>query len=250
MAGRARFPRTKRSGRCGPPRPSRRRRAQDRSSRWVPRSRAEGTRHEPAEQGEPSPSRPKPCTSSGRRVIRMPENFTTRYGFIVDYLAEWLREMRKRSSADAINKYYRLGNNLNQRDVKAVQKTVSGFLKLLFPDDAYAKEDVRDCLEYALGARRRIKEQLKKIGGLEFYDVHFSYIDNETLEEHFVSLPEQGGASLIPEGPSQAGHVYTVSPGERGMIGVYRIELQTIPGTEKLVRTGVAGETSVRDAIN
>lgn len=179
-----------------------------------------------------------------------PENFTTRYGFIVDYLAEWLREMRKRSSADAINKYFKLGNNLNQRDVKAVQKTTSGLLKLLFPDDSYTKEDVRDCLEYALKARRRIKEQLKKIGGLEFYDVHFSYVDNETLEEHFVSLSEQGGASLIPEAPSQAGHVYTISPGERGMIGVYRIELQTIPGTGKLVRTGVAGDTFVRDAIN
>ena len=102
-----------------------------------------------------------------------PEFFTNRYGLIVDYLAEFYREMRKRSFADAIEKYYKLGNNLNQRDVIAVRKTVSGLLKLMFPHGKYEKDDVRQCLEYALQVRRRVKEQLKKIGGMEFYDVHF-----------------------------------------------------------------------------
>lgn len=112
-----------------------------------------------------------------------PELFTNRYGLITDYLAEYMREMRKRSFSDAIDKFFKLGNNLNQRDVIAVRRTVSGLLKLMHPDGAYSKEDVRVCLTYAMEVRRRVKEQLKKLGGLEFFDVNFSYIDNETLEE-------------------------------------------------------------------
>jgi ATP-dependent Lon protease len=128
-----------------------------------------------------------------------PEFFTDELGFIVDYLAEFFREMRKESFGDAINKYFRLGRDLNQRDTIAVKRTVSGLLKLLHPHGDYDKEAVRQCLEYALEARRRIKEQLKKIGGMEFFDVHFSYIDLETNEEKFVVVQEQGGGSLIPE---------------------------------------------------
>ena len=109
-----------------------------------------------------------------------PEFFTNQYGLIVDYLAEWMREMRKRNFGDAINKYFKLGRDLNQRDTIAVKHTVSGLLKLLYPNEEYDKDAVRRCLEYALEARRRVKEQLKKIGGMEFYDVHFSYIDQET----------------------------------------------------------------------
>ena len=181
-----------------------------------------------------------------------PENFSDRYGFIVDYLAEWLREMRKRSFTDAIDPYFRLGNNLKQRDVQAVRKTVSGLLKLLFPDASFTKADIRDALVYALRVRRRIKEQLKKIGGMEFYDVHFSYIDLETLEEHFVSVPEQGGVSLVSEDALPAGHLYLISNGDSNegnqAIGIYKIELQAILGNGKLVRTGVAN--SMRDNVN
>lgn len=181
-----------------------------------------------------------------------PENFSDRYGFIVDYLAEWLREMRKRSFTDAIDPYFRLGNNLKQRDVQAVRKTVSGLLKLLFPDGSFNKEDLREILVYALRVRRRIKEQLKKIGGMEFYDVHFSYIDLETLEEHFVSLPEQGGISLVSEDALPAGHLYLISSGDSNSdnqaIGIFKIELQAITGNGKLVRTGVAN--NMRDNVN
>jgi ATP-dependent Lon protease len=178
-----------------------------------------------------------------------PENFTNNYGFIVDYLAEWLREMRKRSYADAIDRYFSLGNNLKQRDVQAVRKTVSGLLKLLFPDGSFTKEDVRDALVYALRVRRRIKEQLKKIGGMEFYDVHFSYIDRETLEEFFVSVPEQGGSSLISEDILNPGHLYMVSEGDNNMTGIFKLELQAVPGGGKLVRTGVSNASKMTDRI-
>jgi ATP-dependent Lon protease len=178
-----------------------------------------------------------------------PENFTNNYGFIVDYLAEWLREMRKRSYADAIDRYFSLGNNLKQRDVQAVRKTVSGLLKLLFPDGSFTKEDVRDALVYALRVRRRIKEQLKKIGGMEFYDVHFSYIDRDTLEEFFVSVPEQGGSSLISEDILNPGHLYMVSEGDNNMTGIFKLELQAVPGGGKLVRTGVSNASKMTDRI-
>src|SRR4051794_29248779 len=121
-----------------------------------------------------------------------PEFLTNQYGLIVDYLAEWMREMRKRTFGDALNKFFKLGRDLNQRDTIAVKHSVSGLLKLLYPNEEYDKEAVRRCLEYALEVRRRVKEQLKKIGGMEFFDVHFSYIDLETMEEKFISVPEQG----------------------------------------------------------
>ena len=145
-----------------------------------------------------------------------PEFFTNQYGLIVDYLAEYMREMRKRTFSDAIDQYYKLGNNLNQRDSIAVRRTVSGLLKLLYPHGDYDKAAVERCLQYALEVRRRVKEQLKKIGGMEFFDVHFSYIDVETLEEQYVSVKEQGGGGLIPEGQAKPGTVYTVSTGEIG----------------------------------
>lgn len=178
-----------------------------------------------------------------------PEFFTNRYGLIVDYLAEFFREMRKRSFADAMEKYFKLGNNLNQRDVIAVRKTVSGLMKLLYPHGQFNKEDVRQCLEYALQVRRRVKEQLKKIGGMEFYDVHFSYIDNDTLEEHFVSVKEQGGGGLIPEGPAKPGFLYTIGLSNKGMPGLYRLELQVTKGSGKLATSGLWNSSSAKEQV-
>ncbi|WP_284450081.1 protease Lon-related BREX system protein BrxL [Spongiibacter tropicus] len=178
-----------------------------------------------------------------------PEFFTNRYGLIVDYLAEFYREMRKRSFADAIEKHFKLGNNLNQRDVIAVRKTVSGLLKLMFPHGKYEKDDVRQCLEYALQVRRRVKEQLKKIGGMEFYDVHFSYIDNETLEEHFVSVKEQGGGGLIPEGPGKPGFLHTIGLSNKGMPGLYRLELQVTKGSGKLATSGLWNSSAAKEQV-
>lgn len=190
------------------------------------------------------------CYIPGWEVPKMrPEFFTNQYGLIVDYLAEYLREMRKYNFSDAINKYFKLGNNLNQRDTIAVRRTVSGLLKLLYPHGEFDKEAVRQCLHYALEVRRRIKEQLKKIGGMEFYDVHFSYIDNETMEERFISVPEQGGSSLIPEGQLKAGTLHTVSTGSAGMLGLYRLELQVTGGNGKLSLSGFGTSQNAKEPV-
>lgn len=178
-----------------------------------------------------------------------PEFLTNQYGLIVDYLAEFLREMRKRSFTDAIDIYFKIGNNLNQRDVIAVRKTVSGLLKLLYPHGEFDKDAVERCLVYALEKRRRVKEQLKKIGGMEFYDVHFSYIDNDTLEEKFVSVPEHGGGSLIPEGPMSPGTMHTVTMGTSDHLGLYRIELQVTAGTGRLSISGSGVNAKSKEAI-
>lgn len=179
-----------------------------------------------------------------------PEFITNSFGFITDYLSEYLRTMRKRTFGDAIDKFFKLGNNLNQRDVIAVRKTVSGLIKLIYPHGKYEKEDIKEILRYALVGRRRVKEQLKKIGGMEFYDVHFSYIDNETMEEEFVSVPEQGSSSLIPEGASKAGHVYTIGLGNSGIIGVYKIEVEVVGGTGKFEKTGLGYDREARESID
>jgi ATP-dependent Lon protease len=178
-----------------------------------------------------------------------PEFFTNQYGLIVDYLAEWLREMRKRNFGDAINKFFKIGRDLNQRDTIAVKHTVSGLLKLLYPNEEYDKEAVRRCLEYALEARRRVKEQLKKIGGMEFFDVHFSYIDNETLEERFISVPEQGGGTLIPDSPLNPGVMHTVATGASGRLGLYRLETQVTTGTGALKTSGMGSNSQAKEAI-
>jgi ATP-dependent Lon protease len=178
-----------------------------------------------------------------------PEYFTNDYGFITDYFSEIMRELRKISYADAYDKYFKLGNNLNQRDVIAVKKTVSGLVKLIHLDGNYTKESVEKIIRFALEMRRRVKEQLKKIGGMEFYDVNFSYIDNETFNEEFVSVPEQGGGKLIPEGMGKPGHIYTVSHGKSGMIGVYKIEMQMTAGTGKFEKTGIGSDREAKEAV-
>jgi ATP-dependent Lon protease len=179
-----------------------------------------------------------------------PEFFTDMYGFITDYLAEFFREMRKRSFSDALDRYFKVGQNLNQRDVIAVRKTVSGLIKLIYPNGDFSREEVEEILRYALVGRRRVKEQLKKIGGMEFYDVHFSYIDNETLNEEFVSVPEQGGGKIIPEGIGKPGHVYTIGRGKSGMIGAYKIEVQVVSGSGKFEKTGLGAYREAKEAID
>lgn len=179
-----------------------------------------------------------------------PEHFTDDYGFITDYLAEFLRELRKEQYGDALDKYFRLGKNLNQRDTIAVRKMVGGFVKLLYPNGEFTKEQLEEVLQISLEMRRRVKEQLKKLGGMEFYDVNFSYIDNKTFEEHYVSVPEQGGGKLIPEGICNPGQVYTVSRGKTGMIGVFRLESQMLPGNGKFDRTGLGSDRDAKEATN
>lgn len=179
-----------------------------------------------------------------------PEHFTNDYGFISDYLAEFIRELRKTQYGDAIDHYFRLGKNLNQRDTIAVRRMTDGYLKLLYPDGSFTKEEVEEVLRISLEMRRRVKEQLKKLGGMEFYDVNFSYIDNETFEEHYVSVPEQGGGKLIPEGMCNPGQIYTVSQGKSGMLGVFRLESQMLPGNGKFERTGIGSDRDAKESTN
>lgn len=178
-----------------------------------------------------------------------PEYFTNEYGFITDYLAEFFREMRKYSYGDAIERYFKLGGDLNQRDVIAVRKTVSGIIKLLYPHGEFGRDDVAEILEYALEGRRRVKEQLKKIGGMEFYDVHFSYLDNESFEEYFVSVPEQGSGKLIPDGQGKPGHVYTVAYGDTGMPGLYKLETEVVGGKGKFEVTGIGYDREAKENL-
>ena len=179
-----------------------------------------------------------------------PKHFTDDYGFISDYLAEFLRDLRKEQYSDALDKYFKLGKNLNQRDTIAVRRMVSGLVKLIYPNGDFSKTDLEEILTLALEMRRRVKEQLKKLGGMEFYDVNFSYIDNETFEERFVSVPEQGGSKLIPEGLCNPGQVYTISHGKNGMIGTYRLESQMLPGNGKFERTGIGTDREAKEASN
>lgn len=179
-----------------------------------------------------------------------PEHFTNDYGFISDYLAEFIRELRKEQYGDVIDHYFRLGKNLNQRDTIAVRRMADGYLKLLYPDGEFTKEEVEEVLQISLEMRRRVKEQLKKLGGMEFYDVNFSYIDNETFEEKYVSVPEQGGGKLIPEGLCNPGQIYTVSRGKNGMIGVFRLESQMLPGSGKFDRTGIGSDRECKEAAD
>lgn len=190
------------------------------------------------------------CYLPGWEVPKFrPEHFTDDYGFITDYLAEFIRELRKSGQGDALDKYFRLGKNLNQRDVIAVRKTVSGLVKLIYPNGKYTKEDVEEILRIALEMRRRVKEQLKKIGGMEFYDVNFSYIDQDTFEEKYVSVPEQGSSTLIPDGIPNPGQVYTVSEGKNGMIGLFRLESQMLPGSGKFEKTGLGSDRECKEAL-
>lgn len=191
------------------------------------------------------------CYLPGWEVPKFrPQHFTNDYGFITDYLAEFIRELRKEQYGDALDKYFRLGKNLNQRDTIAVRKMVDGYLKLLYPDGEFSKEDLEQILIISLEMRRRVKEQLKKLGGMEFYDVNFSYIDNDTFEEKYVSVPEQGGSKLIPEGICNPGQVYTVSRGKSGMIGLFRLEGQMLPGNGKFERTGIGSDRDAKEATN
>ena len=176
-----------------------------------------------------------------------PVNFTNNFGFSTDYFSECLKSFRKTTYTDALEEYFVLGNHLKQRDTKPVKKTVSGLIKLMHPDGKYTQEDVREYLENALEMRRRVKEQLKRIGGMEFWDTNFSYIDKETQEEKYIGLPEEKGSHLIESNPLSPGVCYTcTSDGDN--LALVRIEVVTSPGTGKLNITGVSN-TLVKENI-
>ncbi len=175
--------------------------------------------------------------------------FTNHYGFVVDYLAEALRELRKHTFTEVLDRHFSLGSHLKSRDVKAVRKTISGLVKLIYPNGEISKSEVAELLELALEGRRRVKEQLKKMGSFEFHQTSFSLIDNETLEERFIGVPEQGGRDMIALDPLAPGSVYTSSVDDQGKVGLYRLEVGCSPGTGKLkIAGGVDGP--MRESIN
>lgn len=191
------------------------------------------------------------CYNPGWEISKFrPGHFTNEYGFITDYLSGWVREMRKVQYGDAIDKYFRLGKNLNQRDTIAVRRLVDGYTKLLYPNGEFTKDDIQEILTISLEMRRRVKEQLKKLGGMEFYDVNFSYIDMEDMSEHYVSVPEQGCGKLIPEGMCNPGQVYTASYGKSDMIGVFRLESQMLPGSDKFDKTGLGSDRECKESVD
>lgn len=184
----------------------------------------------------------------GWEVIKLsPSNFTNNYGFSMDYFSETLKYMRRFTYSDVVDKYFVLGTHLKQRDSKSVKKAVSGLIKLIHPDGEYTKSDVREYLEIAMEMRRRVKEQLKRIGGMEFWDINFSYIDKESQEEVYVSIPEERGSQLIENQPLQPGTCYTVSQDEEGM-ALLRIEVSITPGNGKLNISGTT-KSVVRDNV-
>lgn len=171
------------------------------------------------------------------------EHFTDHYGFVVDYLAEALRELRKHNFTEIIDHYFSLGSQLNARDRKAVRRTVSGLIKILHPHGQVSREDLEEILKLALEGRRRVKEQLKKMGSFEYYQTSFSYLVNETGEELFTGVPEQGGRDLISADPLAPGTIYTASVSGDGTVGLYRVEVSLSTGTGKLKPAGgIAGE--------
>ena len=176
-----------------------------------------------------------------------PKHFTSNFGFSTDYFSEVLKSLRRVTYTDALEKYYTLGSHLKQRDTKPVKKTVSGFIKLLHPDGNYTKEDIREYLEIALEMRRRVKEQLKRIGGMEFWDTNFSYIDKETQEEVFIGLPEEKGSHLIENTPLPPGICYS-STSDGKNVALVRIETVVTGGSGKLNITGVKN-TTVKENI-
>ena len=177
------------------------------------------------------------------------EFFTDHYGFVVDYLAEALRELRKHNFTEIIDRHYSLGSHLNARDVKAVRKTVSGLVKLVYPHGELSGQELSELAELALEGRRRVKEQLKKMGSFEYHQTSFSYIDNETREERFVGVPEQGGKEMISTDPLAPGSVYASSVDDQGKVGLYRLEIGCSPGTGKLkIAGGIEG--TMRESIN
>ena len=176
------------------------------------------------------------------------EYFTDHYGFLVDYLAEALRELRKHNFTEAIDRNFSLGAHLNARDVKAVRKTVSGLIKLIYPHGEMSRDELAEITELAIEGRRRVKEQLKKLGSFEYHQTSFSYIDNDTREERFVGVPEQGGRDMIASDPLAPGSVYTASVDDQGKVGLYRLEVGCSPGTGKLkIAGGIDG--TMRESI-
>lgn len=177
------------------------------------------------------------------------ELYSSHFGFVSDYLAELFHGLRKTSYMDVSERYFEFGSHLSGRDAKAVRKTVSGLVKLIHPDGEVSKEEVREYAEFAIEMRRRVKEQLKKMGGLEYWDVNFSYMDRDTRAEWFVVPPESGGSLIITGESLPPGSVYTVGtdPSDR-KLAFFLIQTQVNSGSGRIIPLGHLSAT-MKDAL-
>ena len=187
----------------------------------------------------------------GWEVPKMRSDLLTgHYGLITDCLSEFCHEMRKRDFTHLADDCLRLNSDFNKRDEIGVRKTFSGMAKLLFPDENMTKEDVRMLMEYAIEGRRRVKEQLKIMAGVEFIDVNLGYIDVENpAENHVVYVPEQSKSTLVPDGPLQVGHVFAVGHSVEGEMAIYKLENKAVAGDLKLETEGLGYNRAVNDGI-
>ena len=185
----------------------------------------------------------------GWEMPKMENRFlTSHYGLVVDYLSEAFKELRKQNFTEIVDRSFRLGSHLNTRDVKAVRKTLSGFIKLLHPSGNIEHDDLETYLEIALEGRRRVKEQLKKMGAYEYHKTSFSYIDDSIETEKFVAVPEMGGSNLISPDPLPPGSVYAASVGSEGKVAFYRLEVAISQGSGKIKISG-AIDTTLRQSV-
>lgn len=178
------------------------------------------------------------------------ELLTEKYGLITDCLAELTRELRKKDCTHLLDAYFRLNNKFNKRDETAVRKTMSGLIKLIFPDENVTEDEMRRLLEYAIEGRRRVKEQLKLMAGVEFADVALGYVD-EYGSETVVSVPEQASNTLIPAEKLPAGHVFALGANQiDGEVAVYRLENKVIRGNGKMETQGIGGNRAVNECVD
>ena len=192
------------------------------------------------------------CYLPGWEVPKMrSELLTCRYGLITDCLSEFFKEMRKRDYTYYIDEYFRLNSDFNRRDEIGVRKTFSGLAKLVFPDGKMGKEDVRMLLEYAIEGRRRVKEQLKIMAGIEFIDVNLGYIDPDAPGAvNVIPVPEQAEDTLVPDAPLMPGHVFGIGRSLDGEYAVYKLENKAVSGEGKFQVEGVGSKRMVKDTLN
>lgn len=192
------------------------------------------------------------CYLPGWEVPKMRSDLLTgRYSLITDCLSEFCHEMRRRDFTHYIDQYFRLNSDFNRRDEIGVRKTFSGLAKLVFPDGRMGKEDVRMLLEYAIEGRRRVKEQLKIMAGIEFIDVQLGYVDVENPSESVVvRVPEQASDTLIPEGGLMPGHVFAIGTSVGDETAVYKLENKAVTGEMRFSVEGVGHNKPVSDSLN
>ena len=161
------------------------------------------------------------------------ELLTNHFGLVSDFLSECWSQLRQQSRVAILQNRVFFGGALSGRDTNAVNKTVSGLLKLLYPGDGeIPDEDIEWAVHIAMEARRRVKEQQKRIGAVEFRNTHFSYVMGTDGVEKFVSTPELQSESSIGSDPLEPGQVWTISPGcGEDYPGLYRIEINEGPGS-------------------